>query len=163
MQLISRIRNAAALALASVLLAFAPATQATSLTDFLETALVNHLFRSTAYTAPATWYVGLLTGGCNDSSGGTEATGSGYARVGVASGTGNWAATSGGNGTTSNSSAINFATPGASWGLVTHFGIWDASTSGNLLICAQLTTSKTINSGDTVSFPAGSLTVQLDN
>ena len=141
----------------------APRAQATSLTDFLENALINHLFRGTAYTAPGTWFVSLHTSACSDSATGTEVTGGSYARVGVASGTGTWAAPSAGNGTTSNVNAINYATPTAGWGTVTHFALWDASTAGNQLICQALTASKTINSGDTVSFPAGSLTVQIDN
>ena len=147
---------------ASAMLGCVPA-RAGAMTDYLETALINHLFRSSAYTAPTTWYVGLLTAGCSDSSAGTEASGGSYARVAVAAGTGNWAATSGTNGTTSNVNAINFATPSAGWGAVTHFGLYDASSAGNLLVCQALTVSKTINSGDTVSFPASSLTFQIDN
>jgi hypothetical protein len=42
---------------------------------------------------------------------------------------------------------------------VTHFGIYDATSAGNLLFWGSLTISKTINQGDTVSFPAASLTV----
>lgn len=185
MNLITRIRNfglAAALALSAVFGALAPtavpmatgalaigaltapaSAGATSLTDSLETSLINHLFRGTSYTAPGTWYVGLLTASCSDSAAGTEVSGGSYARVGVASGTGTWAATSSGNGTTNNVSAINFATPSAGWGTVTHFGLYDASSAGNLLVCQALTTSKTINSGDTVSFPAAALTFQIDN
>ncbi|MBX3605354.1 MAG: hypothetical protein KF788_08785 [Piscinibacter sp.] len=148
---------AAALALAPV------SAEAASLTDSLETSLINHLFRATAYTAPSTWYVGLLTAACSDSAAGTEVTGGSYARVGVASGTGTWAAVSAGNGTTSNVSAINFPTPSAGWGTATHFALYDAPTAGNQLVCQALTTSKTINSGDTVSFPASALTFQIDN
>lgn len=152
---------ATAIALASLFGALN--AHATSLTDALETSLINHLFRGTAYTAPTTWYVGLLTAACSDSTAGTEVTGGSYARVGVASGSGTWAATAGGNGTTSNVSAINFVTPSAAWGTVTHFGLYDAASAGNLLICQSLTASKTINSGDTVSFAAGALTIQIDN
>lgn len=137
--------------------------RAAAMTDFLETAVVNHLFRGTAYTAPSSWYVALFTSSCSDSAAGTEVATGSYARVAVASGTGTWAATSSGNGTTSNVAAVEFATPSASWGTVTHWGLYDASTSGNLLICAALTSSKAINSGDTVSFGAGALTFQIDN
>ena len=155
-------RAALALAALSLLLAGVPA-RAGALTDYLETAIVNHLFRGTAYTAPGTLYVALFTVTCTDSSNGTEVTGGNYSRPSVASGTGNWAATSGGNGTTSNSNAINFATPSAGWGTVVAWGLFDASSAGNLLVCAALTTSKTINSGDGVSFAGGALTVQVDN
>lgn len=149
---------------AAAALSLAPSTAAAaSLTDALETSLIGHLFRGSAYTAPTTWYVGLLTGACSDSAAGTEVTGGAYARVGVASGTGTWAAVTAGSGTTSNVSAINFTTPSASWGTVTHFALYDAVTAGNQLICQALTASKVINSGDTVSFAAGALTIQIDN
>jgi hypothetical protein len=47
---------------------------------------------------------------------------------------------------------------------VTHFGIWDASTSGNLLFCQALTTAKTVNNGDPApAFAIDALTVQIDN
>lgn len=164
MQFLKRFRNAALIATLALASVFGSLNaHAASLTDTLEAALINHLFRGTAYTAPATWYVGLMTTACTDSAAGTEVTGGSYARVGVASGTGTWAAVSAGNGTTSNVNAINFTTPSAGWGTVTHFGLWDASSAGNLLICQALTVSKTINSGDTVSFAAGALTIQIDN
>ena len=142
-----------------------------ALSDYLENKLVDHLFRSTSYTAPTTWYVALFTSSCSDSAGGTEVSGGSYARASLASGTSNWAntqnsgtgASTGTSGTTSNSSTITFATPSAGWGTVTHWGLYDASTSGNLLVCSALTTSKTINSGDSVSFGVGALTVQIDN
>ena len=142
------------------------------LTNFLENALVDHVFRGTAYTAPGTLYVSLHTAACSDSSTGTEVTGGSYARVAVTSNGTNWANTqasgtgvsSGTSGTTSNSGAITFPSPTANWGLVTHFGIFDASTSGNQILCQALTVSKTINDGDAApSFAGGALTIQLDN
>lgn len=151
----------AALALASLFTA--PLARAAALTDFLETALINHLFRATAYTAPATLYVRLNTTACGDAASGTEVAGGSYARVAYTSGTSAWAATSGGNGTTSNANAIPFATPTVSWGTVQSFELMDALSAGNSLICQALTQNKTINIGDTVTFPPGSLTVQIDN
>lgn len=159
------------LALSAVLMVFSPQAHAGALTDYLENKLIDHLFRATSYTAPANWYVALFTSSCSDSAAGTEVSGGSYARVAVASGTTTWAntqasgtgASTGTSGTTSNSSAINFATPSAGWGTVTYWGLYDASSAGNLLVCAALTASKTINSGDTVSFAAGALTVQIDN
>jgi hypothetical protein len=62
---------------------------------------------------------------------------------------------------TSNNATIAFPTPSAGWGTVTHWFLADASTTGNILFCAALTTGKTINTGDTVSFAAGSLTITL--
>lgn len=156
----------------ATLLVIAPAAQAGALSDYLENKLIDHVFRGTAYTAPLTLYVELYTSACSDSARGTEVTGGSYARASLAADTTNWAGTqaagstiasSGTGGTTSNNAAITFATPSAGWGLVTHIGLSDASTAGNLLVCTALTVSKTINSGDTVSFPAASLTNQIDN
>lgn len=142
-----------------------------ALSDYLENKLIDHLLRATAFTAPATTYVGLLTAAPSDSGGGTEVTGGSYARASVASGTGAWTATQGGTsgassgttGTTGNAATISYATPSASWGTVTHFGVYDALTGGNLLFYGALTASKVINSGDSVSFAAGALTLQIDN
>lgn len=167
--LLRRVFLAAAVA-AAALTSIVPA-HAGALSDYLENKLVDHLFRSTSYTAPTTWYVALFTSSCSDSAGGTEVSGGSYARASLASGTSNWAntqasgtgASTGTSGTTSNSSAITFATPSAGWGTVTYWGLYDASSAGNLLVCSALTTSKTINSGDSVSFGIGALTVQIDN
>ncbi len=174
MKFLKRI-NAAVIALALVAglaVVSAPPAAAGSFTDYLENKLVDHLFRGTAYTAPATLYVALHTAACSDSSTGTEVTGGSYARVAVTSNGTNWANTqvsgtgvsSGTSGTTSNSAAITFPAPTANWGTITYFSIFDASTAGNQIVCQALTTSKTVNNGDAApSFAGGALTVQVDN
>ncbi len=141
-------------------------------TDYLENKLTDYLFRAQAFTAPATIYVGLFTVAPTDAGGGTEVSGGSYDRVAVTSSLANWAGTqsagsttasSGTGATTSNNNAITFPAPTANWGSVVAFGLFDASTSGNLLYYANLTTSKTVNNGDAApSFAAGSLTVQDD-
>ena len=60
------------------------------------------------------------------------------------------------------SSAIEFPTATASFGTVSHVGIFDASTSGNLLAYAALTASKAIDTGDVFRVPAGDLDITLD-
>jgi hypothetical protein len=138
------------------------------MSDFLENKLVDHLFRDQTFTKPANLYVGLFTAAPNDAGGGTEVTGNNYARVTVASSLANWAGTqsagsttasSGTGGVTSNNGAISFPTPSGSWGTVSHFGIFDAASAGELLFHAALADPKAINSGDSVSFAAGALTV----
>lgn len=170
--MIQRLRNRAFAALAALTLALAaPLARAGAMSDYLENKVIDHLFRGTSYTAPANWYVALFTSSCSDSAAGTEVSGGSYARVAVASGGSTWTNTqnsgtgvsSGTGGTTTNASTVPFNTPSAGWGTVTHWGLYDASSGGNLLVCAALTTSKTINSGDTVSFAAGALTFQVDN
>jgi hypothetical protein len=62
----------------------------------------------------------------------------------------------------SNDGAITFPTATGNWGTVTHFGIFDASTSGNLLVWGALAVSKVVNTGDTASFATGELDLTLD-
>lgn len=164
--------------LAAILLALAAllpvAAPAQSLTDYAENKIVDALMRGQAIGTPATWYVGLMTAASSCETGSvTEVSTSGtnYARVAVTAGLTQWAGTqsagsttasSGTGGQTSNNAAITFGAPSGNWGSVTHFGIWDASTSGNLWICQSLTTAKTINSGDAApSFSAGALTITI--
>lgn len=144
-----------------------------SMSDYLENKLIDHLFKATAYTAPVGLYVALYTSAPSDSGGGTEVTGGAYARVNLApSSSANWRPTQGGTtapstgttGTTSNAVAVTFPSPSANWGTVVAFGVFDASTSGNLLIFGNLTISKTVNNGDAApSFAIDALTFQIDN
>lgn len=133
-------------------------------TDYLENQIVDHIFRTASYTKPTTLYVALFTAAPGETGGGTEVSGGSYARVAVSTGDANWAAPVSGNATTSNVNAITFPAPTAAWGSVTHWGVFDAASAGNLLIYAALATSKTVNNGDAApSFAAGALTYQDDN
>lgn len=139
-----------------------------AMSDYLENKMVDQLFRGQTAPTTSTLYVALLTAAPSDSGGGTEVSGGAYARVAVTSSLANWAGTqsagsttasSGTGGQTSNNIAITFPTPSATWGTATHFGIYDASTGGNLLFHGELSIAKTINESDTVTFPVGTLSV----
>jgi hypothetical protein len=128
-----------------------------SFSNYTENLLLNWLLTTNSATRPTAWYVGLFTAAPSDAGGGTEVSGNGYARV--ATGT---ISVSGTDTTATNSASIEFAAAsGGNWGTITHAAIFDASTSGNMLAWAQLTTSRTINDGDVFRIPAGSLTVTL--
>ena len=122
--------------------------------DYLEDALLNATLRGTAYTSPASVYLALFVSDPTDAGTGTEVSGGSYARQAVA-----FNAPSGG--TCLNSAQVTYPTASAAWGTVTHFGIYDAVSGGNLLYHGPLNTSKTINSGDTPSFGAGQLSLSL--
>lgn len=62
----------------------------------------------------------------------------------------------------SNSALIQFPIAEASWGTITHFGLWSASSGGTFLGSAPLNASKTIAVNDIVRFPIGDLTVSAD-
>jgi len=122
--------------------------------NFLENALINATLRATTYTSPATVYVSLYTTDPTDADTGTEVSGGSYARTAVTFGAPS-------NGVTTNSADVTFPTATASWSTVTHIGIHDASTAGNLLFHTPLDTAKTIDSGDIFKIASGNLSVTL--
>ena len=131
--------------------------------NYLEGQLLNLIFRTQVAWKPTSVHVALFTAAPTDAGGGTEVSGNAYARVPVTQADAQWAAPSGTPRQTSNVNPINFATPTPSgWGTVTHFGIYDQLSGGNLLYWGALAQSKVINAGDTVTFGAGQLTVQED-
>lgn len=154
-----------------------------AMADKLENSFIDWFFRGQAIgitgasagagTGPTSLYIGLLTAAPSDTGGGTEVTGGSYARVTVASSMANWAGTQGAgttvastgtSGTTSNNGSISFPAPTANWGSVTHVGVYDAATVGNLLFWAPLAIAKTINNGDAQPYYApGAFSVQIDN
>jgi hypothetical protein len=125
------------------------------MSTYLENAIINAVLRNTAYSSPATVYVGLHTADPTDAGTGTEVAGNGYARKSATFG-----APSSGLSTTS--AAVEFDQATGSWGTISHVGIWDANTTGNLLFHTALTASKTIDTGDIFKIAAGSLSVELD-
>ena len=131
-----------------------------ALSDYLENHIIDSLFRNTTFVRPANIYLALFTAAPSDAGGGTEVTGGSYARVAVPTGASSgWDASSGG--ATANTSVVTFPTATANWGTITHVGLFDASTGGNLLFHGALAASKTINAGDIFRFNAGDLDVSL--
>jgi hypothetical protein len=140
-----------------------------AMSDYLENKLVDHIFRGTSFTAPTTLYVALFTAAPSDSGGGTEVSGGAYARVALTCNQTNWTQTQGGTGSassgtsglTANAVDITFPAPsGANWGTIVAFGIFDASTSGNLIVWGNLSASKTVNDSDAApKFLAGALDI----
>jgi hypothetical protein len=125
-----------------------------ALSNYLENALINATLRNTTYTSPATVYVGLFTTDPTDAGTGTEVTGGSYTRKAITFGAPS-------NGVSVNSVAVEFDQATANWGTVTHFGILDASTSGNLLYHGALTASKVIDDGDVFKFAISAVSVTL--
>jgi hypothetical protein len=123
-----------------------------AMSDYLENEILDHILSVGSYTMPTAVYVGLSTGSFNDDNSGTELTGNNYSRVAAT-----FSAAS--SGTTSNSAAIEFAAATGSWGSVSHFGIFDAASAGNLLIHGAFTVAKTIASGDILKIPTGDLDI----
>ena len=126
-----------------------------SFSNFLENEVLDHVFGASAYTAPATLYLALYTAAPSDSGGGTEVSGGSYAREEITFGTAS-------SGSIANDAAVEFSAATATWGTITHVGIFDASTGGNLIDWGSLTSSKAIASGDIVRVQSGEYTISLD-
>ena len=109
-----------------------------AMSNYLENKFLDHFLGTSSTSAPSNVYIGLHTADPTDAGTGAEVSGNGYVRQAMAFGASS-------SGTASNSGAVEF--PAAS-GTITHIGIYDASSSGNLLFHAALTASKTINDGD---------------
>jgi hypothetical protein len=124
------------------------------MSNYLENALINVTLRSTAYTTPTNVYLALYLDDPTDADTGTECSGTSYARQVLTFGAPS-------NGVTSNSAVIEFPQAGGSWGTITHVGIRDASTAGNLLYHTPLDASKTIATGDVFRIAIGSLSVTM--
>ena len=124
------------------------------ISNYLENALINVTLRATAYTAPTTVYLALYTTDPTDADTGTECSGTSYARQAVTFGAPS-------NGVSTNSAVIDFPQAGGAWGTITHIGIRDALTVGNLLYHTPLDASKTIATGDVFRIASSSLSVTL--
>ena len=127
-----------------------------SLTNSFETSVLTWLLTNgtPSPVRPTAWYLGLFTAAPGEAGGGTELSGSGYARQSITF------TVSGNN--ASNNAAIEFPTASGSWGTITHVAVFDASTSGNMIAYASLTASKTIDTGDVLRVPTGDLDINLD-
>ena len=127
-----------------------------ALSDYAEKLLLDWMMTTGSATRPTAWYVALFTASPSDSGGGTEVSTGGYARQSVT-----FDAASSPGGTTSNSGEVSFTASGADYGTVTHMGIFDAASSGNLLWHGALTASKTVADGDTLTFAVGNIDLTM--
>jgi len=121
-----------------------------------ENKVLTWTFTADAVTRPTAWYLALFTTDPGETGSGTEVSTSGtaYARQSVA-----FTVT---DNTASNSAAVEFPTATASYGTVTHVAVFDASTAGNMIAYAALSSSKSIDTGDVLRVPAGDLDITLD-
>lgn len=133
-------------------------------TDLIEQAILNHVFTDPAWTPPATLYLALSTTTPTEAGGNiTEPSGGSYARVSTVAA--DWSAASGTAPAVKTNTAVKtFPQATASWGTVTHFVIFSHitnSTAADVVAFGALSTSKAIGSGDTASFGAGALVLQM--
>ncbi len=126
--------------------------------NYLADKILDHVVGGSTYTPPAQLFFALFnTTPADDGTGGTEVStgGTAYARAAVANNLTQFPAASGQS--KSNQNDVVYATATASWGTINGAGVYDAVTAGNLLYVNALVAAKTVDSGDTARFPAGTL------
>lgn len=127
----------------------------------LEDKVMNHILGGGDYTRLATVYLALFTAAPNETGGGTEVSGSGYARLAITNNATNFPAASGGQKT--NGTALTFpAASGGSWGTVSHWALMSASSGGVILFFGAFSAAKTIGDTDQLTIPVSQLAITLD-
>lgn len=145
-----------------------------SMSNYLEEQILNYLLRTQATflggSKPATIAIALCTSAPSDSDDGSSiaevANSFSYARQTLDPADANWTDPSAGTqGESDNASTVTFGpASGGNWGTITHVAILDSSThgAGNMFFYGSLSTSKTINDGDTFLFNIGDLNIQMN-
>lgn len=118
-------------------------------TDYTNNKVLDLIFSTTAYTPPATLYIGLSLFTANKNGVIAEPSGGAYSRVSLANNATNFPAASAG--TKSNATLITFPAPTADWGTIYSLFVADAPTGGNVLALADLTTPKSVTNGSTAA------------
>ena len=123
-----------------------------AMSDYLENEILDHILSVGSFTMPSAVYLGLSVASMADDASGTELAGSGYARQAVPF-------SAAASGTTSNSGAITFPTATGTWGSIGFWSLWDALSSGNMLLHGSFSAAKSIASGDVLRVSAGDLDI----
>jgi hypothetical protein len=127
--------------------------------NYLENKILDHVLTATAFTQPSR-FIALFTASPGEAGAFTNeisTSGTAYARQAVT-----FAAAASGSSATN--ATVTFPTATANWGTITHVAIVDGDTegAGNVLFYGAVTTSKTIETGDTFQISSGNLTISLD-
>jgi len=133
--------------------------QVGAMSDYLADKLLDHCLKGTSYTAPTHLNVAFATVTIVDADTGStihEPAAGGYARIPYDT----WKISVAG--VSFNTSVITFAEASGAWGTITHFALCDTLATGQVLFYGTLTTARVVGNGDTVSFPAGALSITLD-
>ena len=126
-----------------------------AMTEYLKDKLIRHVLTNTSYSSPATVYLALFTTPPTVGGGGTEVVGGSYARQSLSL---TWGGS--GTGNASNGSTITFSSMPTC--TVVGGAVFDASTSGNMLLFTAATTARSVTSGQDITIPAGDFLASFD-
>lgn len=112
----------------------------------------DKIFKNTNFTSPTALYLALHTADPTITGSGAEVTGGSYARQSVTY-------ASSASGTSSSNIDVDFTDlPSAT---ITHYGLWDASSGGNLWVFGALPNTIASNAGDDVTIASGDIDFTL--
>jgi hypothetical protein len=118
---------------------------------YADNVALNAFLRNTSFTPPVQTWVAIFTVAPTPAGGGTEVAGNGYGRQMATF-------TVPSNGSCASTADITFPIDVvADWGTIVAFGLFDASSGGNLLYFANLSSPRYVAVNDQVKFPAGQL------
>jgi len=117
-----------------------------SISNFIANKILDHVY-NTPYTPPATIYLAMGTADFTAAGLSVELSGSGYARTAITFGAESARAIT-------QNAVVTFPTATGDWSQATHYAIFDAATTGNIMAFGQLDTARTVLSGKTLSVAA---------
>ena len=127
--------------------------------NYLENAILNYFLRNQSVPQPTQVFLALYINDPTDADTGTEVAGGAYARRQITFGA---PTQSGARGVVSNNQKVEFDIASSDWGLVSHWGIRDASTGGNLLVRGSFSRVENILTGNRFTIEIGNLQVTVD-
>ena len=126
--------------------------------NYLEKATLNHFFRGVPTPSP-TCFIALYISDPTDEDIGTEVNGASYTPQPI---TFTEPEQIEGKGTIFNDTEIRSMGITENWGTISHFGIRDAETGGNLLAYAPVDVPREILQGDESIWGIGSISISMD-
>lgn len=129
-----------------------------NISNFFSNAILAATFRAGSYTFPSNVYLALYTSDPTAADTGQEVSAGAYDRKSIMFSD---PAIEAGKMTIKNTEAVQFEVATADWGTITHVGIRDAATGGNLLYFGVLASPRTILSGDRITFDEDSIVLTL--
>jgi hypothetical protein len=129
------------------------------ISTYLANALLDHVFKNTAYTQPTHIYLALSTANPTDTGSGlAEPSENNYSRTQFDT----WNTASGGH--IDNNGVITCPQASGSWGAISHTALTDNGTraAGNVLIYSTLGTTRNIGTNDTATYASGALDITMD-
>jgi hypothetical protein len=132
----------------------------TDFSDYFEQQIANWFRGTSVVAALANLHWALYTVAPSDSGGGTEVTGGSYARLQIASSTGEWSAP-GVDGTITNNNDWIWPTATANWGTIVALAGLSAAAGGNQIIWKLLELPVTIATTEIFRLNAGKVSIRV--